>query len=395
VISAGCTAASRASVRVALAALFACLPLPGAAQVVAIALDPKAELVDGELRVKTGAQPGALAVLRFDGAQAERIGLVALPTGFQGPPASVAITPDGRFALVTASLRIDPADGELKPESLLSVVDLSASPMKVVQTLRLDATPAMIALHPDGRTALVPQPADDSLGVLSFADGRAKVVGKLQMDKDSKPQAIAFAPDGRHALVSFSGADKLALYTVRDGNLVQPAAREMVAGVYPTPLAWCGASGLAVVGNYGRVSGDVDTVSLIDASGPQARVVDTVSVGPSPEGIACSADGRHVAVAAQNMSTVSAATPFHVGHSLLVLLRIDGKRLRRVDERPFGAWAQGVGFLGDSRTVFAQSMGERALHLFRIEGDTLRVAGPPIVFEKGGPAGYGVGPSAQ
>jgi DNA-binding beta-propeller fold protein YncE len=253
----------------------------------------------------------------------------------------------------------------------------------------------MVALHPDGRTALVPQPADDSLGVLSFADGRAKVVGKLQMDKDSKPQAIAFAPDGRHALVSFSGADKLALYTVRDGNLVQPAAREMVAGVYPTPLAWCGASGLAVVGNYGRVSGDVDTVSLIDASGPQARVVDTVSVGPSPEGIACSADGRHVAVAAQNMSTVSAATPFHVGHSLLVLLRIDGKRLRRVDERPFGAWAQGVGFLGDSRTVFAQSMGERALHLFRIEGDTLRVAGPPIVFEKGGPAGYGVGPSAQ
>ena len=374
-----------------LALLFACLPLPGVAQVVAIALDPKAVLEDGELKVRPDAPPGALAVLRFDGARAERLGTVALPTGFQGPPTSVAITPDGRYALATASMRIDPADpAKLAPESLLSVVDLAASPLRVMQTLRLDASPASIALHPDGRMALVPHPADDSISVLSFADGRAAVVDRVRMDKDSMPQAAAFAPDGRHALVSFSGADKLALYAVRDGRLVQPAVREMVAGVYPTPLVYCGDGGLAVVGNYGRVSGDIDTVSLIDTGAPVPRVVDTISVGPSPEGIACSADGRHVAVAVQNMSTVSARTPFHDAHSKLVLLRIEGERLRRIDEQPFGAWAQGVGFLGDSRTLFAQSMGERALHLFRIDGDGLRVAAPPIVFEEGGPAGYGM-----
>ncbi len=376
--------------RAAFALLLACVPLAGTAQVVGVALDPKAVLVDGELQVQADAAPGALVFLRFDGARAERIGSVVVPTGFQGPPNSVAITPDGRYTLATASLRIDPADkAKLTSESLLSVVDLGAKPMRVVQTLRLDASPSSIALHPDGRLALVPHPADDSISVLAFDDGRTTVAGKLRMDKGSMPQAAAFAPDGRHALVSFSGADKLALYAVRDGKLVQPAVREMVAGVYPTPLAWCG-NALAVVANYGRVSGDVDTISLIEVDGARSRVVDTVSVGPSPEGIACSAGGRHVAVAAQNMSTVSAQTPFHAEHSKLVLLRIEGKRLRRLDEQPFGAWAQGVGFLGDARTLFAQSMSERALHLFRIDGDKLRTAAPPIVFEEGGPAGYGI-----
>lgn len=366
-----------------------------AAQVVAIALDGKAVLEDGELRVRPGAAPGALAVLRFEGARAEHLGTVALPTGFQGPPNSVAITPDGRYALATASMRIDPADAsKLAAESVLSVVDLAASPMRVVQTLRLDASPASITLHPDGRMALVPHASDDSISVLSFADGRATVVDRVPMAPGSMPQAAAFAPDGRHALVSFSGADSLALYAVRDGRLEHTAVRGMVAGVYPTPLAYCGDSGLAVVGNYGRVSGDVDTVSLVDTGAPVPRVIDTIGVGPSPEGLACSADGRHVAVALQNMSTVSAGTPFHQAHSRLALLRIEGGRLRRIDEQPFGAWAQGVGFLDDSRTLFAQSMGERALHLFRIDGDRLREVAPPIVFDEGGPAGYGIGPAA-
>ena len=382
---------SGSGLRIALALLGACLPLVAAAQVVGIALDPKAVLVDGDLQVQADASPGALAVLRFDGAKAERLGSVTLPTGFQGPPTSVAITPDGRHALVTGSLRIDPLDSsKLAPEHVLSVVDLAASPMRVVQTLILASPPASIALHPEGRMALVPHAGADNISVLSFADGRAAVVGKLQMEKGSMPQAAAFAPDGRHALVSFSGAHKLALFEVRDGNLAQPALRELVAGVYPTPLAYCGDSGLAVVGNYGRVSGDMDTISLIDVSGAQARVVDTASVGPSPEGVACSDDGRYVAAAVQNMSTVAADAPFHAAHSVLVLLRIDDKRLRRVDEQPFGAWAQGVGFLRDSRTLFAQSMAERSLSLFRIDADRLKVAAPPIVFAEGGPAGYGI-----
>lgn len=382
---------SRSGLRIALALLGACLPLAGAAQVVGIALDPKAVLVEGDLQVQADAPPGALAVLRFDGAKAERIGSVTLPTGFQGPPTSVAITPDGRHALVTASLRIDPLDpSKLAPEYVLSVVDLAASPMRVVQTLTLASSPASIALHPDGRMALVPHANDDSISVLSFVDGRAVVVDELHMEKGSTPQAAAFAPDGRHALVSFSGADKLALFEIRDGKLVRPAVRELVAGVYPTPLAYCGDSGLAVVGNYGRVSGDMDTISLIDVSGAQARVVDTASVGPSPEGVACSSDGRYAAAAVQNMSTVATDAPFHSAHSALVLLRIDGKRLRQVDAQPFGAWAQGVGFLRDSRTLFAQSMGERSLQLFRIDGDRLKVAAPPIVFAEGGPAGYGI-----
>ena len=90
------------------------------------------------------------------------------------------------------------------------------------------------------------------------------------------------------------------------------------------------------------------------------------------------------------MSTLPKANPFHSTSSKVVLLKIENKRLRRIAEAPFGAWAQGVGFLDDSRTLFAQSMVDRSLHLFRIEGETLKVAAPPIVFEDGAPVSYGI-----
>jgi len=35
-------------------------------------------------------------------------------------------------------------------------------------------------------------------------------------------------------------------------------------------------------------------------------------------------------------------------------------------------------------------MGDRSMHLFRIEGDALKAAAPPIVFADGAPAAYGI-----
>ena len=145
-----------------------------------------------------------------------------------------------------------------------------------------------------------------------------------------------------------------------------------------------------MVSNYGKVTGDIDAVSLLDVGAATPRVIDTVSVGPAPEGVACSPDGRYAAASLQNMSTLPKANPFYSPSSRVVVLKIDGKRLQRIAEAPFGAWAQGVGFLDDSRTLFAQSMVDRSLHLFRIEGEALEIAAPPLVFEDGAPVSYGI-----
>ena len=52
-----------------------------------------------------------------------------------------------------------------------------------------------------------------------------------------------------------------------------------------------------MVGNIGRGTGDADTVSLLDLQKEPWRIVDTVSVGQTPEGIQTSPDGRFAAVA--------------------------------------------------------------------------------------------------
>jgi hypothetical protein len=61
-----------------------------------------------------------------------------------------------------------------------------------------------------------------------------------------------------------------------------------------------------------------------------------------------------------------------------------------VDETPIGAWAEGVAFLDDSRTLLAQSIVDRAIYRLRIQDDALVTAGAPIVFGHGAPVGIGV-----
>lgn len=373
------------------ASLLAVLAPAAAAQVVGIALDPKAVMVDGELQIVASPPADSTVFLSFSGTQAKQLGRVDTPTSFQGPPSSVAIAADRKLALVSASLRIDPKNPkELAPDNKLSVVDLAASPIRVVQTIELGASPSSIAIDPSGTMALAMHSADDSVTVLALSGGRARIVEKLQLDKGAGPLGVAFAPDGKQALVSFPERDRVGVFAVDNGRLKMPAIREMSTGVYPTALSYCGRTGLAVVSNYGRVTGDIDTISLLDVGAAAPRVIDTVSVGPAPEGIACSPDGRYAAASLQNMATRPKTDPFHSPESRVVVLKIDGRRLHRIADAPFGAWAQGVGFLDDSRTLFAQSMVDRSLHLFRIEGETLKVAAPPIVFEDGAPVSYGI-----
>lgn len=369
--------------------LLACAPALSAAQVVGIALDPKVAMVDGELQFVAAPPPDSVEFLEFSGADARLP--VQAPTSFQGPPSSVAITADRKLALVSALQCIDSADPEaFAPDNRLTVVDLAAPPFRVVQTIELPAPPATVAVDPAGTMALASHTEDNSVTVLALSEARVRVVGTVPLGEGGGPQDVVFAPDGKQVLISFPEHDRTGVFAVANGRLETPAIRELSAGVYPTALAYCGRSGLAVVANYGRVTGDVDTVSVLDVGATVPRVIDTASVGPAPEGIACSPDGRYVAVSLQNMSTVPKGQPYHSPQSRLVVLEIEGRRLQRVAEAPFGAWAQGVGFLDDPRTLFAQSMVDRSLHLFRLRDGALEVAAPPIAFENVAPVAYGI-----
>jgi DNA-binding beta-propeller fold protein YncE len=370
------------------------LPAFARAQIVGVAVDSKVRLVAGKAVIAPAPAGDSAVFFDFSHGQPHRLGEVAVPTSYLGVPASVAISPDGTLALITASMRVDPAKSDRYVEDdRVSVIDLSGARPRLVQTLRLGVSPSAVHFSPDGSFALVPSNPGNSVTVLAVDGRTVSIAEKLPMPAGMGPLDAAFAPDGRHVLLTQADGQRVWLLAVDGRHLKLPAIREITAGVTPFVAAYCGDTGLAVVtnfGNPGSSNGDVDTISLLDLSGPLPRVVDTVSVGPAPEGVACSADGRYAVATVQNMSNRPASHPLYSPHSLVVLLRVEGTHLRRVDETPIGAWAEGVAFLDDSRTLLAQSIVDRAIYRLRIQDDALVTAGAPIVFGHGAPVGIGV-----
>ena len=142
---------------------------------------------------------------------------------------------------------------------------------------------------------------------------------------------------------------------------------------------------MAVVANIGIGGGDADTISVIDMKAQPPRVVDTITVGQTPEGIKLSPDGKLCAVVVMNGSNKAKESPFFAGNGKLVLFRVNGTRLSRVAEAPIGRWSQGAAFSTDGRTILVGNMVENDLQVLRLNGDTLSDTGQRIKV-KGGPA---------
>jgi DNA-binding beta-propeller fold protein YncE len=133
-----------------------------------------------------------------------------------GPPTDLAITPDGKLALVANSIDVV-KDGEtLKsaPDNKLFVIDLAASPPVVIATIQTGKQPSGMAINRAGNLALVANRADNSVSVLSISGKTVAVVDTVALapaDAPSQqPSAVAITPDGKRALVAKATANKVA-----------------------------------------------------------------------------------------------------------------------------------------------------------------------------------------
>jgi DNA-binding beta-propeller fold protein YncE len=175
---------------------------PALSQVVVIALDPKPELVDGELKIVQKRAEDSVVVYNFTGSAPALLGRVRLPTSFQGPPGGIAVNTDASMALVGAATKIDPADPlQLIPDNRLSVVDLKSTPIRVIQTLELPAPPAAVAINPAGTFALVTHPDGDKISLLTITGKRVAIAGMIPFEKGARPLAVAFAQHGARETV--------------------------------------------------------------------------------------------------------------------------------------------------------------------------------------------------
>src|SRR5437773_3028398 len=232
--------------------------------------------------------------------------------------------------------------------------------------------------HPrsrEGRSRRVNQPAGhprprrqpqrgDSLGLLDPRP-HGDAGGKTGVSH------AAITPDGKMALVSRDGDDRISVLSI-EGTKVEHTKRDLNAGLRPYGVDISSKGDIAVVANIGRGQGDADTASLIDLRANPPRVVDTITVGQTPEGIKLSPDGSLVAIIAMNGSNKPRQSPFFNDHGNLVLLRVSGGKLSKVAEAPIGHWSQGAAFSPDGRTILVGNMVEKEVWVFEWDGSALK-----------------------
>ena len=228
-----------------------------------------------------------------------------------GPPQSVAIAPnETSFALVTAATKLDPTDKKkVVPHNIVSVIDLKATPPEVIATHETGLGASGVAINRNATLVLVANRNEGSVSVFTVAGKTLTSAGKITLgDTKSGPSSVAFTPDGKMALVTRDGDSRVSVLTV-NGNTVEPAKRDIYAGLRPYPLGISPRGDFAAITNAGGGNGDADTISLIVETGGGVsvlylsdllavppRVVDTVSVGQTPESLTVAPDGKHVVV---------------------------------------------------------------------------------------------------
>jgi DNA-binding beta-propeller fold protein YncE len=300
-----------------------------------------------------------------------------------GPPVNLAITPDQHLALVANSLDWvkDGDSWKGAPDNKLYVIDLTTAPPQSIATIELGKQPSGMAINRLGTLALVANRADDTVSVLSIEGKTVKVIDTVSVsaaaDNKEQPSAVAITPDGRRALVTKFAAHKAALLAI-DGEKVTYTKYDMATGLWPYNVAIMPDGKLAIVGNNGGAGssdGQADTAAIIDLEADPPRVIDQVVVGDGPEGLAVSPKGGYAVEVILNGSNLSHDKFYYHPRSYVSLLKVQGKKVRKVSQTDVGGLAEGVAFSPDGDYLYVGNFLDGDITILRRQGDRLIRAG--------------------
>jgi len=316
-----------------------------------------------------------------DRAHPRVVASLSLMNSVVGPPTNLAITPDGKLALVANSLDWVQGEGggwKTQPDDKLFVIDLTASPPAILGTVTVGKQPSGLAISRAGDLALVANRADNTVSVIAIDGKDVKVVDIVALAAAGAPSeqvsSVAITPDGKRALVSKFATHKVALLEI-DGRKVTYGKYDMAVGLWPYNVQITSDGKLGLAGNSGAMGasdGQVDTVAVIDLEATPPRVVDQVVVGDGPEGLAVSPRGGYAAVVILNgTGNVPRKAFFATDHAYVSLLEIRGKKVRKVAEAKVGGLAEGVAFSPDGHYLYVGNFLDGDLTVLQLKSGKL------------------------
>ncbi len=356
--------------------------LPAAAQTVISANDGKQVLVDGVQTVPDHPAADSISIFRFRKGTAHLAQTLHLPTSVIGPPGSVAITPDGHYAIISAARRVAADPKQIEPDDKVTVVSLTGKRARIVQRTQAGAGASGVAISPDGKTVLIANRAEGSVSVFSFAKGRLTATDKINLgnDKSSPAMPVIYAK-GTRALLTRDGDNLISVLAIDNGK-VTLLPDPLSPGPRPYEISATGDQHYAVTACIGGGGLTDDSLKLIDLSGDAPKIVDSVIAGLTPEGVRMSPDGKYVAVAVHNGSAASPSAPVYHKDGRFQVWRIENSKLVLAAEAPMGGWGQGIAWRKDGGAILVQAMRDNLLQSFTFDGKTL-THGKDIVMPTG------------
>jgi DNA-binding beta-propeller fold protein YncE len=362
------------------------------ADIIVSAQDGKFVRVDGRATFPEPAPSDSLVVIDASTFPPVIKGTVeGLEHTVQGPPQAVAVTPDGKLAIVAAPTRYDYAAKKEVFGNFVQVVDIEASPPRLIGKVDVGGHPNGLSINRDG-TLLLAAAHDGTVKVLGIDGKNVKLLDQVKVG-EKRLSGISFTHDGKAAIVAQRDENGAAVLSI-DGTSVKLTTEKISTGVTPYAIDVSSDGKWAVIGNtgvtgmqglVGRTVGDADVVTLVDVSKRPFRAVQQISVPSTPEGVAISPDGRWIAVSCMAGSNLTTDNAGRNKIGKLLLFEIKDGWANKVNEVAGAEAAQGVVFSQDSKQILLQMDVERAIAVFAVRdgklvdtGERLKLAAGPV-----------------
>jgi DNA-binding beta-propeller fold protein YncE len=219
---------------------------------------------------------GEDTVSTLDSATGQAVGT---PIHVPAEPESIAITPNGRWAVV-----IGDANG--------TATVIETATRTPVKTVKFGTSVRTVAISPNGQRAYVALEAEEEIAAIDPETGEP--IGSFPVP--GKPLSLAVSPDGRELFVGL----------VEGGIAVVDTATDEVVGK-PIPVGGVVTSVVfAPDGKTAYATGDpIDEVLVIDVALGEAVSSVPLPAGSKPHSLAASPDGRRVYVATKQPPALS------------------------------------------------------------------------------------------
>ncbi len=192
----------------------------------------------GDLAIVSLNKAAAARVLRIAG---EQIKVEERKLPLYGQPYHVQITPDGALALVAGAGNQNGLDADL-----LTLIDLTANPIRTIDHVIVGTGPESFDISPDGRlvAAVLMEgsnvPADDpqrvEYGRMRLFKRDGKSLSRVQELRIGRvPEGVCFSPDGKYLVVQEHAARQLAIFAVK-GDAVEDTGQRVATPGFPSAL---------------------------------------------------------------------------------------------------------------------------------------------------------------